>query len=649
MTNYKKYNLIDILCWNAVVVSFFWLMEFAYFLMVKIISPEHYFHSEHFPVLIIIFAVLFTIFSIILGLLLKIFKRGGQKSNKRQYYFTVSTAIILLLYLLGFFNFRIGINGLDINYYTLKHIDFKIIIGNILIITAIFISLKPISLLTRLLLNKIKYIKTAALATVVFCFILHWAITSIDPNRCFMPKFVAAENLNTPNIIVAVIDNLRADYLECYGCEAGLTTNIDRIAQESSVFLNTFATSPWTAPSFGSIYTSLCSYKLFYTIDRPEISQGIEGRYFYHPVNKLRQETPSITSLFKDKGYIVATFQANYQAGHKFNFQLHNDFFLSCYNQTRNANLFFVVFRVIEQGFISFLNLPREAQSPLSALSQIKYCAKGKNLTDYVTAFLKKNGANPFLLIVNYMDVHEYDKRIPEIENQSIVEALFSKEGNQHQYAVNTVYCDKQIGRLYEFLSGEGLLDNTILVIISDHGEQFGEHGWLGEHGMAVYNEEIKVPFIIRYPEKIPAGKRYYHYVSLLDVLPTILEICEFETEQFKFDGINAFDTLSIGRKLYAGHTLYTEDKYAVITNPRKLIYDSHKDLYEMYNLNDDNGEQNALDPDSVESGIALKHNLIAWRADMEEFQQEILEDYNQSNENQQLEKEDLRSIGYVK
>src|SRR5690606_1317626 len=98
-------------------------------------------------------------------------------------------------------------------------------------------------------------------------------------------------------------------------------------------------------------------------------------------------------------------------------------------------------------------------------------------------------------------------------------------------YDGSIAYLDDAIGRLREALEARGLLDNTVIVAVSDHGESFGEHGWY-LHGHSLYREQLHVPLIIRWPERVPAGVRVARPVSI-DDLPAVIQDLVDAPEQF--------------------------------------------------------------------------------------------------------------------
>src|SRR5262249_40377156 len=120
-------------------------------------------------------------------------------------------------------------------------------------------------------------------------------------------------------------------------------------------------------------------------------------------------------------------------------------------------------------------------------------------------------------------------------------------------------YVDRQVGRLVKFLKSSGLLSRTLVVVVGDHGEGFGEHAELG-HGMTLYEEALRVPLIVSQPGRLPAGRRITPRVSLVDFSPTILELAGL-AEQRKISG-KSF------RRVLLGEDFETSLCYAATDEP---------------------------------------------------------------------------------
>lgn len=209
-------------------------------------------------------------------------------------------------------------------------------------------------------------------------------------------------------------------------------------------------------------------------------------------------------------------------------------------------------------------------------------------------------------------------------------------------------FIDSQIGRLVNALEEAGLLYKTAIIITADHGESLGEHDYYFDHGAYLYDNLIKVPLIIYYNFPKPFNKIVNQQVSLVDILPTILDIVKIKLPgQAKFEGVSLMPLISKGKGYRTAYVFseYFEDgcqKFAIRGNGWKLLYDRKTEQYELYNLKDDPGELKDLF--SVESEEVK--NLM--RALDSFLKRTIRETKRTKIELNEQDKEKLKSLGYL-
>ena len=165
-------------------------------------------------------------------------------------------------------------------------------------------------------------------------------------------------------------------------------------------------------------------------------------------------------------------------------------------------------------------------------------------------------------------------------------------------YDASIAYLDDQLGKLFAELRQAGLYDNTIIVITSDHGEAFGEHQLYG-HANSLYREEVQVPLIIRYPEKISSGEQVPGNVSLRDLAATVIDLADLKSLQ-PFPGQSLFDGSreAVIAELYRNpyqpenHPVAHSDLSSIITKDWQAIFMGDKaalyapdDIGQQYNL----------------------------------------------------------------
>lgn len=291
-----------------------------------------------------------------------------------------------------------------------------------------------------------------------------------------------------PNVVLIVMDTLRADHLGCYGYDRDVSPVLDAFAAGATVYDHAYATAPWTVPSHGSLFTG----KLPFQHGAHTYKTDTEGVV----VAPLPQSHVTLAEVFASEGYRTGAFVAN-------------DAFLSERFQ-------------FDQGFATYHVEPVTAE----------------RLNRRAAQWLREDRGVPFLLFMNYMDTHRVYNcaprpgLLPEPAVQdhgelldALYEAAMPADGPvpadlvarvTDQYDTAIANLDEQIGVLLAFLRDEGLLDQTIVVITSDHGEFLGEHH-LVEHSKHVYEEAVHVPLMIRTPGPMRA-RRLDAPISLADV-----------------------------------------------------------------------------------------------------------------------------------
>ncbi|RJQ51126.1 MAG: hypothetical protein C4526_10720 [Nitrospiraceae bacterium] len=329
-----------------------------------------------------------------------------------------------------------------------------------------------------------------------------------------------------PNILFIVMDTTRADRLSCYGYKRKTSPYLDRIAAEGTLFKNAVSTTGWTLPSHVSMFTGLFPFE-----------HGVG-----HVSPHLPEDIETLTGILKGKGYATLGYSNNpwvsfftglsrkfddFQVGWKRS--EHKFFYKSAYD------------RVIE---FAGRNDPDRAVNDHGAA----------RTTRYVSEWMEKNSGEPFYVFINYMEPHlPYDPPPPynslfmpdgvsseEIrkfapDTEDIRTLMVQRErGEKELSVINALYdgeinyLDGRIWKLYEKLKELGILDNTMIIITSDHGDNLGEHGILG-HAYGLFNTLIDVPLIIRYPKYFVPGTTVGDNVQITDLFYTILDVAGAE------------------------------------------------------------------------------------------------------------------------
>jgi arylsulfatase A-like enzyme/Tfp pilus assembly protein PilF len=402
-------------------------------------------------------------------------------------------------------------------------------------------------------------------ALVVCCLVFVWGC-----KRGSSPEVAATR----PNVVVVTVDTLRADHLGCYGFARARTPHIDKLATEGVLVEHAVASAPTTLPSHTSIFTGL----------QPPAHGVRDNGSFLVP-----DEALTLAERLKADGYRTQAF-------------------ISAMVLHRMYNL--------HQGFDGYEDqLWREAKGDVFLNRE----RSGARTMDLVLEWLDGAAASakdaPFFLWVHLFDPHA--PYAPPEADAKVAPTPYDGE---------IASVDRQIGRLVESLQKKNVLDDTILVFTSDHGESLGQHGE-ATHAVFIYESTVHVPLIVRYPRKLPAGKTYLGPVRLVDIMPTIVGLLGLEPSPTQGTDLSAPFAGAAPPPTFAQYSesLHSEieygmaplfgirvDQWTYIRAPRPELYDRAKDPGETLNLLDPSAA--ASDPAGASSAGAqamkLDHEL---------------------------------------
>ncbi len=313
-----------------------------------------------------------------------------------------------------------------------------------------------------------------------------------------------------PNILLLVLDTVRAANLGVYGYTRPTTPVLSEWADSGAVFDRAIATSPWTLPSHSSLFTGR-----YHSEVSADWGTPLDGTF------------PTLAEVLASEGYRTAGFTANRAyttevSGLERGFARYEDYPLS-------LSRFLVGSALLRRVSIQFFR---------------KWTFGRKSATDVTDEFLSwlsDRDGRPFFVFLNFIDAHApYTSRRPftalfpdapadkgpNDRTAGISEADLSGAVAAYDRAI--AYMDHEIGRLLDGLASEGVLDQTLVIVTSDHGEQFGEHG-LQFHSNSLYMQLLHVPLIVVYPPLVPKGVRVPEPVSIRDVPATILDLAGLE------------------------------------------------------------------------------------------------------------------------
>lgn len=307
------------------------------------------------------------------------------------------------------------------------------------------------------------------------------------------------------NVLLIVVDTLRADALPVYGYAEGDTPNLDAFAQDSVRYDQAFANASWTRPSFASILTG-----------RFASSHNVMGK-----PDALSDELTTMAEAFRDGGYHTAGFVTNFNVAAFFGFQQGFDHF-------RYLEPDFVLGANDTAAKLLFVQVLKRVAEKLTGARPGGAYQDAEVVNREVLAWLDHERSDePFFLMAAYMDPHDPYFSHP-YEGTG-----FSRAANQHPdaelaqelrglYDGEITYWDEHFGQLIAGLRERGLYDDMTIIVTSDHGEEFQEHGGFW-HGTTLYDEQVHVPLLVKRAYGDDAGTTVAHWVQSVDIMPTLL------------------------------------------------------------------------------------------------------------------------------
>ncbi len=393
-----------------------------------------------------------------------------------------------------------------------------------------------------------------------------------------------------PNILLVTLDTTRADRVGAYGYGKGATPVIDSLAREGVRFVNAYCSSPLTLPSHCSILTG--TYPLAHKVRN-------NGDYY------LLDEAVTLAERLKERGYATAAFTASFNTDSRFG---------------------------LGQGF----DVYDDSFGMDELMKSFRSERRADEVADSFLAWLGGASREPFFSWVHFYDPHTpYDPPPP-----------YSERFKADPYDGEIAFMDSQLGRIIDALKAQKVLDHTLVVIAGDHGESLGAKEE-SEHGIFIYDVTMKVPLIIRAPERLPRGLAAASRVRLIDVMPTVLDWLKMPVNR----EVQGTSLLPFAAGTQKGNlTCYLESFYpletfgwselvGIIDGDWKFIRAPRSELYD---LKRDPGEERDLV--SREAGTAARLNRTL---------DEVIHDHLSAAESGRRtmtgdEEARLRSLGYL-
>lgn len=430
------------------------------------------------------------------------------------------------------------------------------------------------------------------------------------------PRIISPTRAKEPNIVLISIDTLRRDHLSTYGYEKETSPFLDSLANESAVFNNAIAQAPYTVTSHITMMTSLW----------PSVHQILTHDH----QDRLSTKWLTLPQILKARGYQTAGFTGGGQVS-------------AVYGFDRGMDVYDF------EGGRSEVIFPKAKE------------------------WIAKTQGNPFFLFLHTYDVHMPYEPPPPFDNifdpeyngsinrwtEGCVEINDSELFNRilDLYDGEIRYVDAQIQRVVQFLREKGLYENTMLIITSDHGEEFMEHGSMACHAHTLYNELLLIPLIIKFPNGQWAGRIIPDPVALNDLMPTVLDYIDIPFSPDS-QGETLLDYMEDNVKRDVQRPIFSE-QIVIRDDPRVEVsiqtlsekYYQRLDLPgEYFLLVNDSGEQHNLLESQKKKASVLEKSIREYMSANKKLAK--LGSETKRNRSQEMDEktvEKLKALGYIK
>jgi arylsulfatase A-like enzyme len=426
----------------------------------------------------------------------------------------------------------------------------------------------------------------------------------IQPGSPMDEEFHGKPDASPKYILLITVDTLRADAVSCYNRGSNFTPNIDAFARQAVLFENAVSNSPWTLPAIASLMTGM----------PPAVHQAT--RHHARITGKL----PTLAGEMKKAGYYTAAIGINPTLTKQTcisNGFIYYDFYPK-----------FSTGRSVGAKIRKHLSryIPDEKVTNVTAAGLVidfgSFISTGR-LTDLTIRWLSKNKDKSVFLWVHYFDPHvpyappvkwiqgREEKLIPHIgcnfdRPDDLLTGVFvptqkERDWIKELYNGEVRYVDHNLGRLFAALNQMGIYDRSLILLTSDHGEEFWEHGAY-YHGHSLYNEVVSIPLIMKLPGK-SAPNRVDAVVSSQNLMPTILDYCRIKGHRQKIynqsllplltgeTGTRAFEP----QPVVSSAVRYGEEKAALYFDGLKYIRSEMSRQEELYYPRDDPQEKKPI------------------------------------------------------
>jgi arylsulfatase A-like enzyme len=461
-------------------------------------------------------------------------------------------------------------------------------------------------------------------------------------------------------VILIQADTLRSDHLEAYGHARETAPQLSRWAAEGTLFRHAFSQAAWTKVSTPSIHTGLYPS-----------SHGVKRFY-----DRLPASAKTLAEAFREAGYATLSLSSVPFTGQMSNLhqgfeELHEASSLPgrtgpYVSKTARENVDRLLAWIERRGgspFFAYLHVfdPHSPYEPYAPWDRLWVDAAAR------AEHLRQREAVTPLIAEEFMRVRQLPRR-SEVETAGFDPAAYvAVETAWYDASIRGM--DAELGRLFERLEATGLADATMVVLVSDHGTEFYEHGGFF-HGHSIYGEITRVPLVARWPGRVAAGRVVDEVVQTIDVAPTLLELAGLAAP----DGIQGQSLVPLlgadaragadglwpgwrSRPAVSEREPTTENdrlpprnrvSQSLVEGPWKLIVNRSEGLppFELYSWRDDPYDQTDVSAENPEVVARLSAMLDAWRRRAEA--ERLPPDSATAESATEEELQQLRSLGYI-
>jgi arylsulfatase A-like enzyme len=343
------------------------------------------------------------------------------------------------------------------------------------------------------------------------------------------------------------MDTARCDHLSCYGYHRATTPNIDAIKEESVQFLRAYTTGAWTPPTHASLFTGMYNSK-----------HGVLHGHVY-----LENKYSTLADILATEGYRTIAFSNNPWVSQVTGMTRGFEESIEKWEKQKSvrAAAILKLKSLLPEKVYNFLKTLKNKINPPM------YDKGAYSTNTLIQSWLDetRHDSRPFFIFINYIESHlpyrpvsPYDRRFID-DRHSKMRILSVNQDMRRQWAGlakmtredfdilgglydgELSYLDWRIGQLLQYLREKRILDDTILIIISDHGENLGEHN-LMDHQLCLYDTLVRIPLLIRWPSKLGAETNGNKLVSITDIFPTLMALLDIDfSHSAELQGQNIF------------------------------------------------------------------------------------------------------------